>query len=181
MDSLKHSRTGEGKLAQKPRGGRNHIPQYQGGRKRPSSHSGSNRPTMRQMKALEATLAHERQVAAEEEAESERIFGECEKELAKLRSELQEEQQKTVLAEARTEQVRRDLQEEIHDLRTRLQVEVARSQALVERTQSLQLNLDWAIGLRREGQPPLAFFSCKAGILRLGLLVAYIAKPWRGN
>ena len=142
MDSLKHSRTGEGKLAQKPRGGRNHIPQYQGGRKRPSSHSGSNRPTMRQMKALEATLAHERQVAAEEEAESERIFGECEKELAKLRSELQEEQQKTVLAEARTEQVRRDLQEEIHDLRTRLQVEVARSQALVKKNHSFQLDLD---------------------------------------
>ena len=157
----KRSRTGEGKLAQKPRGGRNHIPQYQGGRKRPSSHSGSNRPTMRQMKALEATLAHERQVAAEEEAESERIFGECEKELAKLRSELQAERQKTVLAEARAEQVRRDLQEEIHDLRTRLQVEVARSQALVERTHSLQLNLDWAIGLRREGQPPLALFPAK--------------------
>ena len=85
------------------------------------------------MRALEATLAHERQVAAEEEAESERIFGECEKELAKLRSELQAERQKTVLAEeARTEQMRRDLQEEIHILRTRLQVEVARSQALVE-------------------------------------------------
>ena len=122
------------------------MPQYQGGRKRPSSHSGSNRPTMRQMKALEATLAHERQVAAEEGAESERIFGECKKKLAKLRSELQAERQKTVLAEARIEQMRRNLQEEIYVLRTRLQVEVA-----------------WFVelGLRREGQPPLAFFPAK--------------------
>ena len=113
------------------------------------------------MKALEATLALEHKFAAEEEAESEQIFGECEKELAKLRSELQAERKKTVLAEARTEQVRRDLQEEIHDLRTRLHVEVARPQDLVKQNHSFQLDLDWAMGLRREGQNPLAFFPAK--------------------